>query len=233
MDLPDDVQQYSQPSELRHLPFPTLQRAAQRDRFKFVSNGRFSYIGRERFPEIVEKIERMLTFEKTEAFKLNIYDGKSHILAALACYFTRRGHAVVYIPDSELLLGSVVAGMRSAFLYVCSHPSLRHYWPEIMKIQSRNDVIRFSTKMERGFIPIIDQFNPVDLETKGDEREKQSQVTELFKTLMLENLRHIMIESASANSRSYSKIEAHRLDDTTFLVGGMSPVTAFLLIQMA
>lgn len=184
-------------------------------------------MGRERFPEIVNKIEQMMTFSYREPHKLNIYGtigyGKSHILAALACLFTTRGHAVVYIADAETLVKDFPANMRHAFLFACAHPSLRHYWPDIMRIQSAHDVTAFSGRMEEGFIFIIDQYNALD-HVEGTGTEKQRQVAKYLAELEESNREHFFIESASANSRSYGRIKRHRNEATIFLFDGMSKV---------
>ena len=76
-------------------------------------------MGREKFTELLDKFEEIR--EDTVYTDLMIYGtngyGKSHLLAALVCYFTAREQKVVYIPGCRNFFKDPVAHMKSAMLF--------------------------------------------------------------------------------------------------------------------
>lgn len=227
MALPTDIQWYSDPSKLHSLPFPSLHQV-QKNRFNFNKQGFFTYIGREKFSKIVDVVN------KGDSVKLNIYGtigyGKSHILAALACYFTRMGRPVFYIPDSAALVSKFIISVTEAFLLACAHPSRRHHWPEILKIRSVEDAIRFSDVTHEDFVYIVDQFDAVDVKKSGSRSDDRViTVAHSLEAIAAARHRRVVIESASPNSRSYVKLTQTRGDENLFLFGGMSDVSTPLI----
>ena len=229
--LPNDVAWYAEPSKLHSLPFPSLDRTAQTDRFKFNEQGYFTYVGREKFPEIVDAIPNYVDFRRP--LKLNIYGtmgyGKSHILAALACYFTCLDRPVVYIPNSGSLVSNFVTHMKLAFLSACAHPSRRHYWPEILNIQSVEDAITFGQRTDEDFLFIVDQLDAMDVNQTGTDPDDRRAAASALERLMTSMDGRVIIKSASANSRSYERIKNSRQEAKFFLFGGMSEVSPSLV----
>ena len=228
--LPSDVTWYSDPSKLRSLPFPSLHQAAQIDRFRFNEQGYFTYVGREKFPEIVDAIRKCIDLRHN--LKFNLYatmgHGKSHILAALACYFTCLDRPVVYIPDSAALVSDFVTCVKLAFMSACAHPSRRHYWPAILNIRSVEDAISFSQCTSEDFLFIVDQLDALDVSKSGTESDKRRAAASALAELMTSMIGRVVVESVSANSRSYETLKNSRQGAKMFLFGGMSEVSTAL-----
>jgi hypothetical protein len=216
---------YADPSKLHTLPFPSI-RWAQPDRFKIMNDNLFLYSGREIFLQIINLIESCLA-APSQNHKINIYGtmgyGKSHILAALACHLMSRDTPVhvVYIPDCKILAQNFVSCTRLAFLSACAHKSTKdRLWPQILRMYSMRDVIQFAHSTTLHFVYIVDQFDAVENDVTA------SNILEMTGS----TFGSTVVRSASANSSSYKKIKNSRRERKVLVFGGMTPVSATLVL---
>ena len=99
--LSNIVTQFSSPTFSIELPFPYIGITLQQFKIKSDNQRHWFYIGREKFTELVNRVQALRESGDTSA--LWVYGtkgyGKSHLLAALVCYLTAQKEWVVYIPD--------------------------------------------------------------------------------------------------------------------------------------
>lgn len=119
--LPNSVLQLSNPTFDTKLPFPFIGYAVP-DRFQVNSKDNeknWFYTGREKFAEIRDKFEQIC--KDPRRADLIIYGtrgyGKSHLLAALVCYWAARDQKVIYIPNCWDFIKDPVRYMISAILF--------------------------------------------------------------------------------------------------------------------
>jgi hypothetical protein len=116
-ELLNAVVQLSNPAIQIKLPFPFVGYSIPE---RFNSNGDrdyWDYMGREKFTELLDAINVLETTNwRGYLFYGTIGYGKSHLLAALACYLISAGKRVVYIPDCRECAWSPVSYFRAAML---------------------------------------------------------------------------------------------------------------------
>jgi hypothetical protein len=214
------------PSKKHTLPFLSIY-WTQNDRFKVKKEGYVLYLGREKFLEIEERIEENF---KVPSYTERIYVyatigyGKSHILAAVACYLMSRRDCLVhavYIPDPALLAENFVAYMQSAFMSVCAHESTRCYWRTIFKMSCAEGDIRFALNTPLYFVYIVDA---------NKSKTKEAKTATSIHELTGSSYRYLVSYLASANSRSYARIQdSSRGDGRIIMFGGMAQASVTLL----
>jgi chromosomal replication initiation ATPase DnaA len=102
--LPRVVDKFSDPSLKHALAFPFVGFVVS-DRFKVdnTAERNWPYVGRTKFKELVERLKLVRNSHVKSAVWLYGTQGygKSHLLAALACYLAAQDERVVYIPDCQ------------------------------------------------------------------------------------------------------------------------------------
>ena len=145
-ESPRDENAYSK-HEFQALAFPSLLIQGQHEsdptgkRFEVTPDRLFKYLGRSAFKLLLEKL-RAVTGRC--GFKLFIQgtsgSGKSHLIAALACYLrTQLGNVVIYIPDAALLRSAFVNNLANAIL-VATWPEIPPDLDELRSSATENDI---------------------------------------------------------------------------------------------
>lgn len=119
-NAPDQLETYLNPDTSSYLPFLAPQHFAS-SRFHFNDEDKFFFYGREKFGELYQEVMAMDRKGKRRLYLHGtIGAGKSHILAALACFLRRQGKRVVYLPDCSVLVHSPVKGIKLGLIMAFS-----------------------------------------------------------------------------------------------------------------
>src|SRR5215813_2130876 len=86
--------------------------------------------------------------------------GKSHILAAMACYWLKKGEPVVYVPDCQELLEDPINYLKPAF-YLTFHNN-QQAQREIAQCNTLEEIKDFCNRSPMQFYFIMDQWNALD-----------------------------------------------------------------------
>ena len=222
---PVDSSRYSDPRELMLLPFPFRGRKPT-DRFTIGDDKSFGYMGREEFARILSEIET-LNYERGFSL-MYIYGtigyGKSHILAAMACYLLQKGFRVVYLPDCRILIADPLTYIKSALLLTFGDcPTIQE---EIIRCSSVQDIKSFCKKVTEGLLYfIIDQINALDLEDDNKDRITNEEKKQVSRDLAEITFSHHRITSASANHQSAKHVSQKQMSEIKYgLLGGLTEV---------
>ena len=86
------------------LPFPFPGEGKLTDRFTILDDDSWSYMGREYFTTLLNKVTKLMGSATRE---ISLYGtigfGKSHLLAALVCYLTVAGKRSIFPRSPEVL----------------------------------------------------------------------------------------------------------------------------------
>jgi DNA replication protein DnaC len=203
------------------MPFPFV--GAIPARFDVDSERNWSYMGRERFVELLNNFKKVK--ESQHYFGLWLYGtsgyGKSYLLAMLVCYFIADNERVMYIPDCRKSLKDVTAYFREAmFLTWADDPCMQR---EIMGLKTKDDIYDFLSEKGNDIILVIDMLNGLQVKDAEVNNDRRKEVWEL-----IDRLRHDRkaVLSASANYKTYLQGELVQNSDTTMRVyGGLTPVS--------
>jgi hypothetical protein len=93
----------SDPTVLHHLPFP-FPHIVPEDRFPLDDHGRFSFMGRSVFPQLLGAIQTSI--DKKKGLPINVYGtkgfGKSHVIAATVLLLLKEGkERVLFLPQAR------------------------------------------------------------------------------------------------------------------------------------
>lgn len=222
---PPDHEAYADPTKLHHLPFPFIG-PLPRERFEFTGET-FSFMGREKFGEVRAGVERMLEENWNALYLYGTFGyGKSHVLAALACYLIRQGEQVVYLPDCRAMLQGFVAYTKAALLLTFANSAkLQEKVEELRSEQGIEDFLAEYAHPERLFI-IADQMNALEEDKEGN-RDSIDNNTKRHVKVWLNKFRfgHRSIESASANHKTFRHMQQKQTNDIKIEAqGGFSTV---------
>src|SRR4051794_15068421 len=100
-------------------------------------------MGREKFEALLEKVEELKKGHYGGGLWLygTIGYGKSHLLAAVACYLIAAGDRVIYIPDCRQCTKKPVEYFRTAMLLSWADNSKRQ--EEIMGLETMEAIEKF------------------------------------------------------------------------------------------
>jgi hypothetical protein len=160
--FPFAAAQLSSPAFNTELSFPFVGSTVPK-RFKEGSKGedKWFYSGREDFVDLVDKFQKLRNNRNSNT--LWVYGtkgyGKSHLLAALACYLTAQGERVVYVPDCrELLEYNPVANFLAAILFAWADDDTARN--QIITLDSQESILHFfENYYQQKAIFILDQMN--------------------------------------------------------------------------
>src|SRR2546429_5086971 len=128
--------------------------------------------------------------------------GKSHILAALACYLTTAGDRVVYIPDSRVCAKDPVVYIRVAMLLAWADDSGMQ--EKIMALKTIDAISDFFQSTPTNPLLIIDQMNALARSNSStDDYISSEEKTYLSKWINSCAARYKCIFSASANYQTF------------------------------
>jgi hypothetical protein len=233
LELPDSDEWYADPNQRGYLPFLFLSPRLPTDRFTFAGDRlaqSFEYIGREAFKTVWNKVVQIQL--PSVANRLYIHGtigyGKSHILAALACFLARRKKMVVYLPDCREMLKEPFTYIQRALLCAVGvfDPSNLSLRVEIARCSSVGDVVKLArNRTHPRWFFIIDQLNAFDREGDNEDEIDNDSKSALFAQLMEITSNHYQITSASANKKTAKHMEQKQTGDLKMsLQGGMSEV---------
>jgi hypothetical protein len=238
--LHEGTEWYSDPSKRGHLPFLFPSPRLPTDRFAFTGGSiipDFEYIGREEFKTVWDHVKEIQ--DRFSANRIYIHGtmgyGKSHILAALACYLARTGKPVVYLPDCREMLRNPLSYIQCALLcalgiYSPSDLSLR---TKIRGCSSLAEIVQlFETRIYKSpWFFVIDQMNAFDKEDCNEDEIANDTKDKLLRQLMAITSEHYLITSASANRKTVKHMEQKQTGDIKLsLMGGMSTVTQIVAL---
>ena len=197
------------------------------DRFEFTDET-FSYIGREIFTEVVAGVTKMLEKHWNALFLYGTLGyGKSHVLAALACYLIRRGEEVVYLPDCRAMLQNFVEYTKAALLLTFANSvELQEKVVELRDEQDIEDFLKEHDHSKRLFI-IVDQMNALE-EDMEENRDQIHNETKRHVSIWLNKISfgRRFIKSASANYTTFRHMQQKQTNDIKIEAqGGFSTVS--------
>jgi hypothetical protein len=224
----------SNPTCFLKLPFPFVEHVLPVDRF-IIEAGHFNYMGRECFPRLVVEVEKLNLQNGYRKLYIRgtIGYGKSHLMAALACYLSKQGKAVIYIPDCRAMLDNYVEYLRSAMLMgLAGAPKLQE---EVVSCDGAKDLVRLAQDMARRNPPVvlyflIDQVNALECADFSKNRDNIPDELKVQVRGTLDNMAssHIRILSASANYESYKFVyQKQQTEIRIELYGGLSEVRRY------
>jgi len=213
---------FDDPARRTALPFPSLCRTP--DRFHVSGGGCWDYMGREKFKDLLEMVERSKRKPSDGLWLHGTYGyGKSHILAALVCYLIAAGERVIYLPDCSNFAAAPFEYVQRAILLAWADDETKT--GEIMRLESMNDVSRFL----RGTIDCLFVFDQVDAlaESEGmDDRVagKRRSVLECLEGWAALN---ICIFGASARyyHTRFGAASEHSANPGLYVFGGLTAVS--------
>ncbi|KAA8898507.1 hypothetical protein FN846DRAFT_910036 [Sphaerosporella brunnea] len=168
--VPDDYEDYSDPSKVLRLPFPSAYSRKPTDRFKLDDTGEFDYMGRIKFREVYEAVSKLKIGISHQSYSLqgSLGYGKSHILAALACLLLRQGKLVVYLPDCRTMAQDYVKYLKTALMFTFAlHPNVL---PLIREVHTKEELVHLFAWLEdqgHSLWFIVDQMEALEEDTQG------------------------------------------------------------------
>jgi hypothetical protein len=211
--LPGTVDQLSDPTFNRELPFPSVIDIVP-NRFKDgdTAEAKWLYMGRTKFKELLEKlreVQKARSYRTVWLYGTQGY-GKSHLLAALVCYSAAQDERVVYIPDCREWLQDPVGSIQAALLFAWADDITIQ--KEIMILNTKDKIESFF-KRQKNVIVVVNQLNALtESNCSSVDIKKRRQ---LHSWLMRFAFKHTAVFSSSANYREYlasSKIQtSHRV----------------------
>jgi hypothetical protein len=228
--LPDAVVQLSNPAFHTKLPFPFVG-AAVPGRFNIGSDSgaNWFYTGRKKFVELLDGLRDVR--DSLDRSALWVYGtkgyGKSHLLAALACYLTAQGERVVYIPDCRECLKDPVPYVRAAMLFAWADNKAMQ--DKIITLDTRKKIQHFFEHYTDAIL-FIDQVNACE-GMEWEDQETRNWKGEIKRWLDSCRAQHTTILSTSANYRSYLETATKEsTEKTIYVYGGFTKVSLSIIV---
>ncbi|UZO21852.1 uncharacterized protein OCT59_014236 [Rhizophagus irregularis] len=218
MKLDENETIYSDPKNFLSLPYPYLGEKLPIDRFDIDHDGSFIFMGRTKFEQVLEDINKL---RPRSYMKLFIYGtvgyGKSHILTAIACFLFRTRRRVVFLPDCRQLAVDPVEYIKLALFLTYENDDVKI--SEINACEDFCQIIKFCKSLEEKLYFIVDQMNALDEgDNTGISLEKKRQIRENLDK-MVDN--HFYIMSSSANNKTMLHLMAKQTGELKIkLFGG-------------
>jgi hypothetical protein len=230
--LSQETKDYSDPSIVLRLPFPSLNIIPAR--FS-VSDGRaISYMGREFFLQLWDTF---VTTKNDSRHRQAIYVygsqgfGKSHILAALACLLVRKGERVVYIPDCPAMLLDPFLYLRTALLFAFTGSIHGEGIRECEDVEGLADFCSLYRSIGQ-LCFVVDQWNALDPDPTGQDKVDDRRKFQLHGLLERMSERHISITCASATQNTFKYMALRDTGERKIrLMGGMTPVRSRYMLR--
>ena len=191
-------------------------------------------MGRAKFAVVLEKI---LELKRTGFMKLCVYGtigyGKSHILAAVACYLMQQGKKVIYLLDCHAMLRGFVRYVKDALLLAFGDSP--NHQQEIAALESADDIAAFSERIYNEEIDlyfIVDQMNALDFEEDNKDASSNGMKEKVSEGLNSIMYGHYVVKSASANYRTAMHMEMKQTNELKIsLFGGLEKVSILPLLN--
>jgi len=235
MALPEDPALYCNPAVTLVLPFLGSPNSVQLDRMNVCSQGTFPYYGRSEFERICQASMAMRKFGCTK-YLLNggLGVGKTHILAALACFLTRIGKRVAFLPDCRALVKAPLYGLQFALKFAFyGFVEEQEY---IAKINTLDEIYEFCRKVssKHRIYFLIDQCNALDYIPQGTDRVGESSKAVVRTLLDQITEHHFKISSATANYQHGARDQLRNSSENGYFIHhGLSEVQYTLIDPMS
>jgi hypothetical protein len=234
--LPGAVDQLSDPTFNRELPFPSVISVVP-NRFKYDGTAelKWLYIGRTKFKELLEKLKEVRkarSYTTVWLYGTQGY-GKSHLLAVLVCYLAAQDERVVYIPDCREWLRNPVRNIRVAMLFAWADDITTQ--KEIMTLNTEVEIEAFFNRQknvsQKNVIVVVDQLNALT-ESNGFSEEIKRR-GRLHSWLTRFTSKHTVVFSSSANYKEY--LDSSKEQTSSYVVrayGGLDRVSHRKIISI-
>ena len=209
-----------------NFPFPFTGDQLPVGRFDFTDEFCFAYMGREAFFDLWGTVTKLKVRQSYSRLYIQgtIGYGKSHILAVLVGFLSRKGKRVVYLPDCRELLARTMRYMQTALLCAFADPASSGVRDEIRALKSSEEVVAFC-EQHRSTYFIIDQINALDFEDANRDRVGNDRKKTAEKFLDELTYGQYRITSASANYKMAVHMGDKEISEKRLaLMGGMSEV---------
>jgi hypothetical protein len=226
--LPDAAVQLSSPASHIKLPFPFVGRDFP-ERFNYDGDHQYwDYMGREKFTELLHAVKVLeTTFWQGYLFYGTIGYGKSHLLAALACYLITAGKRVIYIPDCRACAWSPVPYFRAAMLLAWGGPDDNVIRESIKALDTMEAIAEFFRE-QSNILFLVDQVNILEKDPSGTDGLSDDRKSVILQWIMECVAGHKYIFSASANNKNRGLTEEKQTNTRPLLVyGGFTPVSLY------
>ncbi|KAF0541712.1 hypothetical protein F8M41_005199 [Gigaspora margarita] len=217
MKLPDICNAYSSPKNFLSLPFPYPGSNIPVDRFAINEDGFFAFMGRKKFINVLNEINTLKA--RTGYIEMFIYGtvgyGKSHILAAIACFLLRNGRRVVYLPDCRKLAVDPVEYIKSALFLTYVDDDTKTN--EINACESFDQIIKFCRSLDALYF-IVDQMNALDdCNNTGINLVQKRNIKENVDKLCWD---HFYIKSFSTNNHAVLYLKQKQTNEKKIILYG-------------
>ena len=194
----------------------------------------FRFYGRQDFRDLIDEI---LGLHRAGRSKLFLHGtmaaGKSHLLAAAACYLFRIGKRVVYLADCLALVKHPVYSIRIALcLAFADKPDILS---KMAKVETADDIRTVCEKVANEYTIyfLVDQVTALDEDLDSKDRVPSEQKMSL--RVLLDQIAepHLKVQSSSANvNYSHGKGDKNRLSSERRLplYGGLKKVLVIFYI---
>jgi Cdc6-like AAA superfamily ATPase len=227
--LNDIAVKFSEPSFYSKLLFPFVGKPLP-SRFDIDKEHKWSYMGRERFTELLNEVEEPWLSNRSALWVYGTRGyGKSHILAALVYYLSDTEKRIVYIPDCRACVPNAIPYLQAAMLFAWADDENKK--EEIMRLKTWEKIYDFFQNSEsfgnsRELIFVIDQMNAL-AESDEDSHIQKTKKANLCDWLERFRAGHKAILSTSANDKTYLQRSQRQTTETTIRVyGGFTPVSS-------
>ncbi|KIX05608.1 uncharacterized protein Z518_03580 [Rhinocladiella mackenziei CBS 650.93] len=156
--LPGAIDKLSDPTSNHILDFPFIDSMPERFNELNIAEGKWLYMGRTMFKDFLHEVKEV---RKSQVYRRCwLYGtqgfGKSHLLAALVCYFAAQDERVVYLPDCRCLLDDPVSYVKSAMLFAWADDFTTQ--KKIMALRTQDQIEKFF-KYQENVIFVVDQMD--------------------------------------------------------------------------
>jgi hypothetical protein len=185
-------------------------------------------MGREKFSELLDAI-KVLETQTWRGFLFygTIGYGKSHLLAALACYLISAGKRVVYIPDCRECAWNPVAYFRAAMLLAWGGPGDCDIRQEIVALNTKQAISKFFGR-QSNILFLVDQMNALEKNPSGNDGLSDRKKDMIYEWIRACVAHKKYIFSASANNRNRDWATGRQTNAQPLLVyGGFSAVSPY------
>jgi len=213
--LPGAVDDLSNPALNHTLDFPFVGAMPKRFKEPGMAKGKWSYMGRRMFTDLlneVKEVRESLVYRRTWLYGTQGFE-KSHLLAALVCYFAAQDERVVYLPDCRALLDQPIKYVQAAMLFAWATDFTTQ--EKIMTLNTEDQIRRFLDH-KRNVIFVVDQMDAFKAHGLGDREtaRKLRQWVIRFTSI------HKAVFSSSANSTDDLEQFNHQTVDSVIGVYG-------------
>ncbi|KIX08922.1 uncharacterized protein Z518_03579 [Rhinocladiella mackenziei CBS 650.93] len=216
--LPGAVDKLSDPTLNHTLDFPFIDSIPERFNELNIAEGKWLYMGRTIFEDFLREVKEV---RKSQVYRRCwLYGtqgfGKSHLLAALVCYFAAQDERVVYLPDCRCLLDDPVSYVKTAMLFAWADDFTTQ--KKIMALRTQDQIEKFFEYQEN-VIFVVDQMDALI----SDGIPNRKMALTLYNWMIRFAFFHKAILSFSANCTTNFEVFEHQTScHVVHVYGGFS-----------